>query len=130
MHDLLEEIELDEGFVGTPYDDSLGIPTIGIGTKLPLDKDEARLILKYRLDKKIDHLLREKPVVMTLSQEKQKVLFNMAYQLGVNGLLKFKRMWIAIEEHNFREAGYEGRDSKWFQQTPNRAEKLMQILEV
>lgn len=126
---LLEEIEQDEGFVGEPYDDSLGIPTIGIGTKLPLDKDEARLILKHRLDKKIDHLLSLKPIVLTLPEEKQKVLFNMAYQMGVNGLLNFRRMWIAIENHNYIEAGIEGRDSKWFQQTPNRAEKLMTILE-
>lgn len=128
-NELIEEIIEDEGFVGMPYDDSLGIPTIGMGTKLPLDEDEAKLILEYRLNKKIGGLLAAKPIVFTLPQDKQKVLFNMAYQMGVGGLLNFKKMWAAIEAHDWIEAGKEGRDSRWYTQTPNRAEKLMTILE-
>lgn len=126
---LIEDIKLDEGFRGESYLDSLDIPTIGFGTKLPLSEEEAEMILKHRLNKKIDHLLQKKPIVMTLPQDKQEALFNMAYQLGVGGLLKFKKMWEAIERRDWMTVGIEARDSRWYQQTPHRAEKMAKILE-
>lgn len=129
MSRLIEQIKEDEGFRGEPYDDSLGIPTIGIGTRLPLTEEEAELIMKSRLNQKIDHLLSVKPIILRLPQEKQEALFNMAYQLGVNGLLKFKKMWEALEDFNYELAGIEARDSRWYTQTPNRAEKVARILE-
>ena len=125
---LLDEIKNDEGFEGMPYKDSLGIDTIGIGTKLPISEDEAELLAKVRLQKKIDHLLSEKPIVLTLTQSRQEVLFNMAYQLGVNGLLKFKNMWSAIEARDYNKAADEMLDSRWYTQTPNRAKKLSDIM--
>ncbi|MDR2905298.1 MAG: glycoside hydrolase family protein [Helicobacteraceae bacterium] len=44
MEDILEEIKQDEGWREAPYNDSLGLPTIGYGTLLPLTKQEARAI--------------------------------------------------------------------------------------
>jgi len=126
---LIDNIKESEGFRGESYLDSLDIPTIGFGTKLPLDEDEAELILKHRLQKKVNHLLRVKPIVIRLPLEKQEALFEMAYQLGVNGLLKFKMMWLALEQFNYKEAGVEARDSRWYKQTTNRAEKIARILE-
>jgi len=57
MNKLVENIKDSEGFVDHVYQDSLGIDTLGYGTKMPLDKEEAELLLKHRLGKKIDHLL-------------------------------------------------------------------------
>jgi len=128
MNRLITDIKQDEGFRGQEYLDSLNIPTIGFGTKLPLSESEAELILKSRLEAKIRHLVKEKPIVAKLSDERKEVLFNMAYQLGVNGLLKFKKMWKAIELGNFEEAYNEGLNSRWARQTPNRANKLMEIM--
>ena len=128
MKDLLTDIKNDEGFRGANYLDSLNIPTIGFGTRLPLSKEEAELILKSRLDEKIRHLAKEKPVISTLCKARQEVLFNMSYQLGVSGLLKFKRMWEAIENKDFEKASKEGLNSRWAMQTPTRANKLMEIM--
>ena len=125
---LVNKIKESEGFVGTEYRDSLGIPTLGYGTKLPLSEDEAELILKARLNKKINELLDKKPIILRLPQEKQEVLFEMAYQLGTNGLLKFKRMWAALENFDYIEASTEMLDSKWYIQTPGRAQKLSDII--
>jgi len=126
---LFDEIKEDEGFEGMPYEDSLGIPTIGIGTKLPLSEDEAELLARHRLSKKIDELLNAKPIINRLPLEKQSVLFNMAYQLGTNGLLKFRKMWLALENgFDYETAADEMLDSKWFSQTPNRAKKLSDIM--
>jgi len=124
----MNQIREDEGFDGNPYVDTLGIPTIGIGTKLPLSEKEAIAIAEMRLNDKINHLLNEKPIVLTLSQERQEVLFNMSFQLGVNGILKFKKMWKGIENHDFIEASIQMLDSKWHNQTPQRAEKLAKIM--
>lgn len=128
MENLIENIKNSEGFVGVVYKDSLGIDTIGYGTRMPLDEEEAELILKHRLNKKIEHLLKEKPFIKELSINRQNVLFEMAYQLGVNGLLGFKKMFIALEVEDYHTAQLEGLDSKWRKQTPNRAKKLMSII--
>jgi len=128
MSRLIKLIKEDEGFRGENYLDSLNIPTIGYGTKLPLSEAEAELILSFRLNQKISQLLEAKPIVMTLSLERQEVLFSLAYQLGTNGLLRFKRMWAAIENHDFATASAELLDSKYATQTPNRANKNAKIL--
>ena len=49
------------------------------------------------------------------------VLLDMAYNLGVNGLLKFSRTLRAIERGQWVEAGEEMKDSKWFEQVGSRA---------
>lgn len=125
---LLQKIKESEGFRGMPYDDHLGNPTIGFGTLLPIDEQEAELLLQHRLAKMILHLHNEKPIVLKLNQARQDVLAEMAYQLGVNGVLKFKKMWKAIEDQNYSLASMEMIDSKWFSQTPNRATKLAEIM--
>lgn len=128
MKELISDIKEDEGYKGFSYLDSLNIPTIGYGTRLPLDKEEAELILKHRLDRKVEMLLHSKPIVLRLPQSKQEVLFNMSYQLGVSGLLNFKKMWNALEDFNYETAADEMLDSVWFSQTPNRAKKLSDIM--
>jgi len=124
MNELIQSIKDNEGFVAEVYKDSLGYDTVGYGTKMPLSKDEAELILKHRLTQKINHIIEKKPIILTLPQEKQFVLFEMAYQLGVSGLLKFKKMWKSIESKDFKEASVEMLDSRWAKQTPNRAKEL------
>ena len=124
MKDLKNKIKDSEGFSGDPYDDTLGIATIGYGTKLPLSEDEAELILKSRLDAKIKHLIQEKPFIENLSKKRQEVLYEMAYQLGVGGVLKFKRMWSALKSADYKKASEEMLDSKWAKQTPDRANRL------
>ncbi len=124
MNELINSIKEHEGFVSDVYKDSLGFDTVGYGTKMPLSKTEAELILKHRLNEKIESIIEKKPIILTLPQDKQFVLFEMAYQLGTCGLLKFKKMWKAIEEKDYTEASVEMLDSRWANQTPSRAKEL------
>ena len=124
MNELINSIKEHEGFVSDVYKDSLGFDTVGYGTKMPLSKEEAELILKHRLNDKINKIIEKKPIILTLPQDKQFVLFEMAYQLGVGGLLKFKKMWKAIKEKDYTEASIEMLDSRWANQTPSRAKEL------
>ena len=80
------------------------------------------------LNQKINELLKVKPIILTLSLERQEVIFDLAYQMGVGGLLRFKKMWAAIESGDFETAGVELLDSRYAKQTPNRAEKNARIL--
>ena len=52
----------------------------------------------------------------------------MAYQMGVNGVMGFRKMLGAIVNGNYRLAAQEGMDSRWANQTPNRAKRLMDRL--
>ncbi|HIE41556.1 MAG TPA: hypothetical protein EYP80_02725 [Candidatus Aenigmarchaeota archaeon] len=122
---LVGSIKENEGFMGMPYKDSLGKLTIGYGTLLPINEEEGELLLKYRLDKAIKELQIKKPYVKELPEPIQEVLYEMVYQLGVSKLMKFKRMWKAIEDRDWDKMIKEMRDSKWYKQTPNRVDKLI-----
>jgi lysozyme len=49
---------------------------------------------------------------------------DMAFNMGVPRLCKFKRMWAAIHERKFDAAGREMLDSRWAKQVGSRATKL------
>jgi len=124
MRELLEEIKINEGFVGTVYKDTEGFDTIGYGTKLPLSKEEAEVLAEMRLKAKIKELEQKEPFVNKLPLDKQEVVVEMSYQMGVNGVLKFKKMWKALKVEDYDTAAKEMLDSRWYVQTPNRAMKL------
>ena len=120
---LLVEIKKEEGFMGNPYYDHLGFQTIGYGTKLPIDEYEAEMLLKYRLGKMMKEL-HARLDGLDVPQEVWELLYHMAYQLGVSGVLKFKNMVKALQEKDFKQASVEMLDSRWASQTPNRAKRM------
>jgi len=122
--ELVDSIKKHEGFRGEVYQDHLGFDTVGYGTKMPLSEKEAAVILTMRLNNMIKNLELKKPFVYQLPREAQNILSEMAYQLGVVGLLNFRRMWIHLRDHDFHNASVEMLDSKWASQTPSRAYEL------
>jgi lysozyme len=136
----IEQIKADESFRAKSYKDKNGFPTIGYGTLLPitdtekkyiknpevLTKDEALFLLVLRLKDGAQALVNTTPIVKKLTKNRQGVLFNMVYQLGIKGLLGFKKMWLAIESSDYAKAADEMLDSKWaIKDSPNRAKRLM-----
>jgi lysozyme len=61
--------------------------------------------------------------------EVQEILVNMMFNLGRTRLSKFKNMRKAIDNEDWSTAAVEGRDSRWYRQVGNRAERLMTRLE-
>ena len=49
----------------------------------------------------------------------------MAFQLGGPRLRKFKKLIASVEMEDYREMSLEMEDSRWFKQTPNRAQRLI-----
>ena len=60
-----------------------------------------------------------------LPEDIQHVLINMAFQLGGPRLRKFKMMIAAVEVEDYREMALQMEDSRWFKQTTNRAQRLI-----
>lgn len=122
----IAEIKEDEGFEPKPYKDHLGKLTIGFGTLLEsgITREEAHALLMLRLNK-VKKQLEDINMFNKLSENRKSVILSMCYQLGFNGVLKFKKMWQAIDSDDYIEAVAQMRDSKWFSQTTNRANRLM-----
>jgi lysozyme len=62
--------------------------------------------------------------------EVKSILVNMIFNLGYGNLQKFRRMNNALMLNNWEKAAVEGRDSRWYNQVTNRAERLMRRLEL
>lgn len=127
----LHLVKKHEGFRRFPYKDTVGKLTIGYGLNLEdrgLPEEDAELLtIRYLVE--LERSLRvARPVFGILSPQRQAALLDMAYQLGLGGLLNFKRMWAAIENKEWARACFEALDSKWAKQTPKRAEAIALIL--
>jgi len=145
---LLEELVKHEGLRLQVYQDTLGIDTIGIGRNLKdrgiskeeLDEldiptighvyeygiTEADAMLLAENDVQIveEELLRAHPCVEDLDAVRQLVLVDMAFNMGVPRLCKFKKMWNAVHEKKFDIAAKEMLDSRWATQVKSRSVKL------
>jgi len=123
MDEFKRQLMKDEGFRSKAYLDHLGVPTIGYGTRIDeidLDKEVAEAWLDAELDEKEDRL-RQIDLYNGLSIIRKNVIRSMAYQMGVGGVKRFKKMWRAIEVGDFVEAGEQMRDSQWFRDPQTRA---------
>ncbi len=118
----------DEGLRNKVYLDSKGIPTIGIGRNLQdrgLSATEINFLFDNDINEVIEEVYKNFPWAMGLDEPRQEVLANMAFQLGINGLLNFKKTLRFIELHQFDQAADEMLDSKWYREdTPARAKRM------
>ena len=124
-------IKRHEGFRGHMYEDSKGHKTIGYGFNLDagINKDEALLLLRFRLELLNDELAYLLPFYESLSRRRKDVLLDMAYNLGLRGLLKFKKMLAAMQDGNFSRAKYELLDSSAARELHRRYGELAEMLE-
>ena len=141
---VFEQLKEDEGVVYAIYKDHLGYPTFGVG-HLVLDSDPEHgsevgtLVSEERVkecfERDLDiaveecNQLYEGGEFSNLPDEVQQILVNMMFNMGRTRLSKFKKMHAAILQENWKEAAIEGRDSRWYKQVTNRAERLMSRLE-
>lgn len=136
------EIKAEEGYRDHIYLDSLGHPTHSWGALVQPGEPEfgqsvgtpvslARGIECFEQD--LSGAIRDARTVVRgfddLPHDARLVLVSMAYQLGGAGLAKFKRMLDAIERRDWMAAAAEARDSRAYQQTPNRWERNAQRFE-
>ena len=124
-----------EGVVNHAYQDHLGFWTIGVGRLIDerrgggLSDDEVMYLLDNDIDRFTTALQSQLDFWNDLNPTQQQALVNMAFQLGVNGLLSFKRTLDHLRHRRYSEAHREALNSRWARQTPNRAAEVAAMLE-
>lgn len=131
---LIAELRRDEGVVRHAYQDSLGYWTIGVGRLIDrrrgggLSEAEIDLLLandmapvEAGLDARIAWWRGLDPV-------RRRVLANMAFNLGVEGLLGFHGTLPAVREGRYEDAAAGMLRSKWAGQVGARAVRLAAMM--
>jgi lysozyme len=122
FHDLIR----DEGLRLRPYRCTAGKLTIGVGRNLDdvgISQKEAMEMLKNDIEK-ISNDGRIRNIIEGHNSVRQNVMLNMAFNLGIEGLLKFKNMLSAFAKRDYRETAKEMQNSVWFEQVGVRAVRL------
>jgi len=135
---LREELAEDEGCKFEIYLDHLGLPTFGIGALIkehdpeygqpvgtPVSEDRVRK--RFNLD--IAVTIEDCQVLYDdfddLPEEAQLVIANMMFNMGRPRLSKFKGMKAGVDARDWERAADEMVDSRWHDQVPNRAKRLV-----
>lgn len=120
------------------YKDHLGFPTIGYGhliTKTENFKDglteaQADYLLARDLEDKVaDAKSIYDQYKMDIPEDAQRVLVEMVFQMGKQGVLKFQNTLKMLAAKNYKGAANGMRNSLWYRQTTNRAEILAKRIE-
>lgn len=131
---LIDELIRDEGEILHAYTDSLGYITIGVGRLIDkrrgggISKEESRYLLSNDIKAKSHDLDKRLPWWRDLSPVRQRVLLNMAFNLGIGGLLGFKNTLAAIREGDYERAERSMLASKWAKQVGMRANRLAEMM--
>jgi lysozyme len=116
-----------EGIKGKVYADSEGILTVGVGRNLEdvgVSYDESMLMLDNDIKRVLYACWHEFPWFADLNEDRQNVVANMVFNLGLEGFKKFKKMIAAIQKEDYVEAACQMVDSKWATQVKGRAVEL------
>jgi len=135
---LRQELAADEGCKYEIYLDHLGLETFGIGHLVTKDDPEyGEPVGTEVTEDRVQQVFRRDIAVTTdechvlyddfdeLPEEAQLVIANMMFNMGRPRLSAFKNMKKAIDKRDWSTAADEMMDSKWFDQVPNRAKRLV-----
>ncbi|BEC01754.1 glycoside hydrolase family protein [Escherichia coli] len=150
---ITDMIRYDEGEKLTIYKDTEGYYTVGVGHLLTKEKSKEKAI--FELDKLVGHktngYINERESADILQNDinrtiknisdtelfntytkvdsaRRAALVNMCFQLGVSGVLKFRKMIRYMNVLEFDKAADEALDSLWSRQTPNRAKRVTDVI--
>lgn len=148
MISLRQDLIRDEGLKLAPYRCTKGFLTIGVGRNLdscpltteelrkvghdgrrkPITAAQAELLLTNDITRTMESLDMCLPWWSTLDDTRRSVLFNMAFNLGVEGLKRFKDTLSSVQAGEYQEAAKCMLDSKWASQVKGRAVRLANMM--
>ena len=141
---IFEQLKIDEGVVYEIYNDHLGYPTFGVGHLIKESDPEfgepvGTSVTEERVwtcfDGDVDIALSECVALYgerefgELPSEVKQIVVNMMFNMGRTRLSGFRKFNAALLEGDWKTAAVEGRDSRWYRQVTNRAERLMTRME-
>ena len=135
---LREELAEDEGCKFEIYLDHLGLPTFGIGHLVvegdpehgqpvgtPVDNERVRQVFALDIAATLDECHVLYPDFDDLPEEAQLIIANMMFNMGRPRLSAFKGMKAGVDARDWNRAADEMVDSRWHDQVPNRAKRLV-----
>ena len=135
---LREELAEDEGCKFEIYLDHLGLPTFGIGHLVkeddpehgqpvgtPVDEERGRQVVSLDIAVTIEDCRSLYDDFDELPEEAQLIIANMMFNMGRPRLSKFVGMKREVDARRFDAAADEMVDSRWHDQVPNRAKRLV-----
>ena len=134
--EFLDQLIRHEGYRRSAYQDSEGYWTIGIGRLIDkklnggITEDEAKYLLKNDLDRCATDLDAKLAWWRALSENRQYVLLNMCFNLGITKLLGFKNTLAMIKAGNYEGAAKGMLNSLWARQVKGRAKELADQMRV
>ncbi len=125
-----------------PYDDVTGLPllpgtvvkgkvSIGIGRNLTdegLSQEEIDFLYANDVKDHISDLDARLPWWSNLDDVRQRVIFDMCFNLGIGDLLAFRKMLTALQFQKFNQAADEMTASAWYGEVGGRAVELVQMM--
>lgn len=137
-------LKAEEGFKENVYIDTEGYPTVGYGIKVgykgqelsefrefpPISKELGEQWLSDALSSVVRRVLADPTLsyVSKLDPVRGAVVLSMCYQLGVEGFKKFKKANAHITSCDYEAAGEEMKDSRWYSQVKNRADRHIEMM--
>ena len=131
MKNLIDLLVKHEGLRTKPYEDSVGVLTIGVGRNLDdvgLSHDEIYYLLKNdirRCEEELDNSFRW---YKDLDQVRKDAMINLCFNLGISRLRKFKLALRAMEVRDYEDAADEFLDSLWATQVGQRAMEVTYMI--
>jgi lysozyme len=132
---LLAHLVADEGVVLHAYQDHLGYWTIGAGRLIDkrrgggITHAEALYLLGNDVDKFERGVLERWPWVAWLDDARQIAICNLAFNLGLDGLAKFRNTLAAIQDGRWADAAEGLRNSLWYRQIQkSRSERIVAMI--
>ena len=120
------------------YLDHLGLPTCGIGHLIQSTDPEHGLEVGKKVDEERVNELFDQDVEVTtnecrllynnfddLPEEVQRIIANMMFNMGRPRLSRFHKMKQAVDSGDWSEAAAQMKDSRWYNQVTNRAQRLV-----
>lgn len=147
-NEAIQRLCLHEGIRLQPYKCPAGFLTLGVGRNLetnPLTAEEMRVcgcdymfgitknaafyLLKNDIKRVEAECAERIPFWKQLDDERQYALVDMAFNLGINGLLKFKKMLAWLGVGNYIQASTECLASKYAKDVGERAVRIARLIE-
>lgn len=128
---LVRQLRLHEGERLRPYRCTAGKLTIGVGRNLEdrgITAEESAYLLLNDVRAVEQGLAKALPWFTQLDDVRQRVLLDMAFNLGLQGLLEFRRTLDAVRSGRYQQAAGMMLESKWAGQVGQRAQRLSQMM--
>ena len=142
MEKLRQQLIIDEGVKYEVYLDHLSLKTCGIGHYIRQDEPEFDLEVGTQItedrctelfEEDIKSVIKDCKKVFEdwddMEEEVKQICANMMFNLGLPRFSKFRKMINNVVNKNYAKAAEEMRDSRWYNQVYNRAERLATRME-